>query len=119
MVGMAAAVGGYSITPAFSGRVLIVANSVASNSTAASGVDTWVQIGTGTAPAAGVAQTGSQLTGTYSVISTSANQGFPITIPAMSVSLTVGVAYWIDLAYRTTSGGTGKLTGGNVIAVEF
>lgn len=111
-----------SITPATSGRLLIMASGNLTNSTATAGdgCKTQLSYGTGSAPANAAALTGTQVGNVVSGVlerNTAGDlQGF--CCMALVTGLTVGTAYWLDLTEAAIVGGTGQVKNISLIAVE-
>ncbi len=107
MAGLAA-----TITPAFSGRVNIevVGNGTNSGATAGQGVKAQIRYGTGTAPTNAAALTGttsgSMVTVTLERATADLNA---IALVGQASGLTLGTAYWIDVAQAAVTSGTGQL----------
>jgi hypothetical protein len=117
MMGLAGA-----ITPTLSGRVLITITGIARNTgTAGDGTNIQGYYGTGAAPANAGAVPGSGVTLgllKHFINSTPAGQqGFAISY--FATGLTVGTAYWIDLALTAVTGGTATVYDVDIVAVEF
>jgi hypothetical protein len=96
------------ITPVFSSRVKVLFIGVSTNSTTGQVTDMRVFFGTGSAPANGVAQTGTQV-GTF-VLSQAASSGDnnSFTNGGLVTGLTPGVPVWFDIGMNV-SGGTGSI----------
>lgn len=107
-----------SVTPATSGKVLVVISGQMYQSTSGDGTTIQIRHGTGAAPANGAAATGTA-DGTALPGTAAANgQGFPVTIAALITGLTPSTAYWIDLGCAAITGGTSNLFSVNIIAIE-
>jgi hypothetical protein len=96
----------FSLTPVNSGRAVIILSGMVLNSSAVgSGVNVTGRYGTGTAPANGVAASGTMIGVTQHFVAstTAGQQGFCI---HGSANLVVGTSYWFDLTIQAvTSGG--------------
>lgn len=115
MLGLAAA-----ITPAFSGRLLIVISGNGQSTVAADGGELAIFTGTGTAPTNGAAQTGSQRSQLLVMQEGGAGTAqMPFSINAVVTGLTIGTALWIDLAFAAVTGGTFTIQQVTVSAIEF
>jgi len=91
-------------TPTGKGKVLVGVTGVYTNLTAAANVNIGPRYGTGTAPANGVAVTGTRFGGAADVECGSSLS--PVTRPFAFtdvLSLTAGTAYWFDLGLSTTN----------------
>lgn len=94
-----------AFTPTNTGRVLVTVTGMAKNSVVGDGTSAQLRFGTGGAPANGAALTGTTA-GVYKnmIASTAAGvQGFAISV--IITTLTVGTAYWFDLAVKAVTGG--------------
>jgi hypothetical protein len=118
MMGLAA-----SITPAQTGRILVVISGNLSNSTATAGdgAKTQIRYGTGSAPANAGALTGTTAGALVSMLleRATASDPFPFCVNAVIVSLIIGTAYWIDLSLAAITGGTAILTNLSMSAIEI
>jgi hypothetical protein len=100
MLGLAGA-----FTPAATGNVLLVVSGVWSNSSGSgNGMSYAIYAGTGTAPANGAAVTGTLQGATPQATSTGASVKQPFALQAFAPGLTIGSAYWFDLAFDATAG---------------
>ena len=117
--GLHAGLGGAAtITPAKSGRVLILITGTAYNNTLLDGVTVQVRTGTGTAPINGAALTGTARGAALSMISSTANAYCAFTAAVLVTGLTVGTAYWIDVSQAAITGGVAQIIGAYVSAIE-
>lgn len=115
-----------TISPARSGKVLAIISGdlIGSTTTAGDGVDVQISYGTGAAPANAAALTGMQAGGVMGYENpttvTAADILVPFSTQALISSLTLGTAYWLDLAAKSvgTSSAVG-LTNVNVTIVEL
>lgn len=108
-----------SITPNKSGNVLIIISGTISNSKNANKSLVQLYTGTGTAPANGVAITGTArgTQETASIEATGAEEPFCVT--AFVTSLTVGTVYWIDVAVASSAtSGTASISNVTISAIE-
>ena len=94
-----------SITPTGSGKVLIIISGTiveATGTAAGTGVQYQLSYGTSTAPANAAALTGTQVGTVQKYLNpttvVAADVAVPFSIQAVVTGLTVGTAYWIDLA---------------------
>ena len=92
-----------SITPANTGRVMIIISGDLKNGTNNGNTTVQIRYGTGAAPTNGNALTGTSLGGQINMTAASANQRVPFSCNSI-VTLTVGTTYWIDLALKAVSG---------------
>lgn len=97
------------LTPSFSGRVSIRVTGWTSNSLLGNSLIN-ASYGTGTAPANGVAATGTAFNST-DIIATSqssgANAAIPFTFESEASGLSTGTAYWFDMEVGSSSGSSG------------
>ena len=110
---------GASITPTFSGRVLLVyTGTLASSSGTAYTHTVYTYYGTGGAPANGAALTGTQANSQGPNFNNSVQMG--ISVVEVVTGLTVGTTYWLDIALKSGNGGTTINTYyNNIQAIEF
>lgn len=108
-----------SITPNNAGTVLIIVSGTISNSKNANKSLVQLYTGTGTAPANGVAITGTAR-GTQQTSSIPAAAGEePFCVTALVTGLTPGTAYWIDLAVASSAtSGTASVSNVTISAME-
>jgi hypothetical protein len=98
---------GATITPIRTGIVLFIISGtiVSAAGTAGNGISYQISTGTGTAPVNGAALTGAQLgtvqTYTNQASVTAADVHEPFSIQAVVTGLSVGSAFWIDLAAKS------------------
>lgn len=104
MAGLAVAV-----TPATSGKLLLMAIGNAANNVSNDGCAVKIQYGTGTAPTNGAALTGTTAGNQVTPVVQAANIGSPFAVYAIASGLTVSTAYWVDLAQFASVGGTCSL----------
>jgi hypothetical protein len=104
-------------TPSVSARVKFGIYGTYANST---GANTGVRFyrGTGTAPANGVATTGTQIGPTWSLSEPVATGVFPFAMEIISTGLTPATAYWFDIALNA-GGGTSTIGNLNFTAMEI
>jgi hypothetical protein len=118
MMGLAGA-----ITPASTGRVLIIISGNLTNSTATAGDGAKAQItyGTGTAPVNGAALTGTAVGNIVSSVLERATAGDlqAFTCQAVVSGLTIGTALWLDIRLAAIVGGTGQAKNISISAIEI
>jgi len=107
------------ITPAKTGRVLIMISGAVVQSVSGDGAFWHIRTGTGAAPANGAALTGAQSGGQQSftgngIVATVV----PFAIQALVTGLALSTAAWIDLVLGTITGGTATMTQVNTSAIE-
>jgi hypothetical protein len=116
-----------SITPVTSGKILVMISGTVANSstTAKTGIKYQLSYGTGSAPANAAALTGTQVGNPQSwtnpsTASAAADVAVPFSIHAVISGLTIGTAYWIDLAAEAvTTASTGSLTNISISVIEL
>lgn len=106
-----------SITPASSGKILIMISGDLKSSSAAT-LKMQIRYGTGSAPGNGGALTGTAVGNLATAIGNDADQQFPTTCNAIISSLSVGTAYWIDVSL-STSAGTGTVKNISMSVMEI
>ena len=92
----------------------VTADGQISNSANNARTDVVICYGTGTAPVNGAPQAGTIACQPASYIATAANDFVPWSLTALLTGLVSGTTYWIDLAVRAPTGGTGTIN-----AVDF
>lgn len=114
-----------AITPTRSGTVLVtISGTITGTSTAAGdGLITQVSYGTGAAPTANAALTGTQVGGVQEYLNpttvTAADVQVPFSTTAIITGLTPGTAYWLDLAAKAVAHTLTGLSNVNIAAVEI
>lgn len=112
-----------TITPATSGRVLVIFNGKFSNDTSGDGYGYGLKYGIGAAPINGAALTGTNVggpaCGDFGGIVATGGIGQMGSFIGVLTGLTVGTPYWIDLAMAAVTGGTASVTKVQLIAIEF
>ncbi len=78
-----------------------------------------VNYGTGTSPTAGSAVSGTQASPVASMTAAVASTNEAITLFAVVTGLSVGTAYWIDVAFAAVTAGTASVQVKGAIVVEF
>ncbi len=107
-----------TITPTQAGRCFIMFSGNMACTVQSNRPTAQISYGTGVAPANGVAVTGTQAGSPVSG-NVALNSGqLPFTCMAVVTGLTLGTAYWVDLA-QTTSGGTASLVNLAASIFEF
>jgi hypothetical protein len=96
-----------TFTPSRTGNVLLHITGVMSINNAANSCTAILRYGSGTAPANGVAASGTALSATVTVFMPNNNgPEMPTALVAVASGLTVGTAYWYDLAMSSVTGST-------------
>ena len=106
-----------SITPKYTGSIYFQISGVISNS-GTGGTAAELYIGTGSAPANGAAYTGTQVGRATEISPTTGGGQYPFSIQGIATGLTVGTAYWLDLALAAVSG-TASVINLSVTAFEI
>lgn len=97
-------------TPTKTGKCILVYECLADNNTVGDGVQVDCRYGTGTAPVAGAAPTGTLIKGInwqMTSLGASAKQKFCLVVV---LALTVSTAYWFDYAVNALTAGTAEIT---------
>ena len=110
---------GGTITPNSSGKVLFIISGDVQNSTAGDGFLYQTRYGSGAGPANGVAVTGTAVSGQTTCVPNSTGNAAPFSTQGVVTGLTVGTAYWYDLALAAFIGGTATVTNLTLDAVEL
>lgn len=107
------------ITPASTGRLLVVIQGQHNNSIATGDCSSQMKYGTGTAPAFNAAATGTN--GDTAMSGRSATAGAAVIFGhhAIITGLTIGTQVWFDLAASVTSGGNGTFANISSSIMEF
>jgi hypothetical protein len=112
-----------SITPTTSGRILIMITGTlqSSGTSIGNGAKAQLRYGTGSAPANAGALTGTSVGGFVASVneSTTANTQQPFACQAVVTGLTVGTAYWLDIALAAIVSGTAAAKNISLTAIEF
>lgn len=116
--GVAGAGGGWSLTPQFSGRILLMASGLETSGTTGSTCTVQLSFGTGAAPANGAAVAGTQQGNQPAWVSLTGALAVPFSLFTIVQGLVIGTAVWFDIAQKS-SGGTLSLTLCEMIAVEI
>lgn len=130
MLGAVGATPSATITPLVTGRIFVMFSGSIANSTNGDGSQVQISFGTGTAPIAGAAVTGTQIGQIQTWTSLTSLLKAPFMVQAIitglavpSVTLLHGtgtpVPVWLDLAFNAVSGGTTTITVMNLLAFEF
>lgn len=95
---------GATITPASGGKVLVIVNGEVTTATGAVSCSVGARYGTSTAPTNGAAVTGTAFGAKADYTTTAAGAAVPVPFAFSEIlTLTVGTAYWFDLALSTTN----------------
>lgn len=107
-----------SITPAVSTRVDMTVCGRMANSLINDGVTVQLRYGTGTAPTNGATLTGTQLGASQTLTEKVAAQADGYCVTGIATGLTIGTAYWMDVAVNAVTAGTASITGNTIKAHE-
>lgn len=107
-----------SITPATSTRVFMTICGQMSNSLINDGSTVQLRYGIGTAPANAATLTGTQLGASQTFTALVAAQRDGYCISGIATGLTIGTAYWMDIALNANTAGTATITGNTITAHE-
>lgn len=110
---------GGTLTPARSTRALLIISGQMANATINDGATVQLRYGTGTAPINGAAVTGTQAGASQTSTSLVAASKSGFSIAAVVTGLTIGTAYWVDVALNAVTGGTATVTGVTVTTEEI
>lgn len=108
-----------SITPAQTGRIVIIISGDVQNNTNADGAKFQIRYGTGAAPANAAALTGTTAGSLVNMVVAAAAQRLPFSLNAYITGLTPGTAYWIDISLAAVTGGTVAVKNVSITAHEF
>jgi len=109
---------GCTLTPVLNGRMDITIQFVASNNTVPNTGTFDLRYGSGAAPAANVAVTGTQASTSLATAFAVASGSVPISLRAVVTGLSLATQYWFDLS-RLTSANTLIISNATCIAIEF
>jgi hypothetical protein len=110
----------WTITPQATGVVLAMVSGDVVVASTSGNFQGKLYFGTGTAPIDEAAVTGTQVSGNFAWISpTTASSRAPVALMGVVSGLTIGTAYWFDIALQSTGGFTGTLEGcsGNLVEI--
>ena len=111
-----------TITPSYSGKVMIIISGDIKNATNADGGKVQIRYGTGSPPANQAAVTGTTAGGFVNFNNANpgtANIQAPWTLNAIVSGLTVGTAYWVDVDLAAITGGTISIKNVSISIVEL
>jgi hypothetical protein len=108
-----------TITPSASGKVVFSVFGNATNSNAGAYAQVQLNYGTGAAPANGVAQTGTIATSAPAIYAPANSALGAFCLNVSITGLTVGVAYWYDLALLAFIAGTASVSNLTMSAHEI
>jgi hypothetical protein len=106
-----------SITPATSGKVLLIISGEINNFGGNGAATTQISYGTGTPPANGDPATGIATGNSIQVISENAD--VPFTTNVVLTGLTIGTTYWIDLQLEANNGEQAVVAAISISAMEM
>ena len=107
-----------TVTPVYSGRVLVQFFGNLTNNSGTGIANTEMLYGTGTAPSNGTAQTGTRV-GPSVGNSTGTQGAVPFSVGGIITGLSTGTAYWFDLALNANTAGTSTVGGVYASIMEF
>lgn len=108
-----------TITPTTTGRILIWVVGTMKNTTINDGVVAQIRYGTGAAPAAGAALTGSATGSNIEYDCAAANNYTPFALVQYVTGFTLNVAAWVDLSLAAVVGGTGYVNAVTIVITEI
>jgi len=110
------------ITPAKSGRILIVISGDIYNATGNNGAQVQMRTGTGAAPANGAALTGTTRGGLVKMLNTASlgnvTSRAPFSLNCVITGLGIGTDVWIDVGLAAITGGTARIRDVSISAME-
>jgi hypothetical protein len=118
LVGFMAGLAG-GITPTTSGRVLFLITAMLRNSTIGDGAAVQIRFGSGAAPAAGDAPTGTAVGSVKHMVAATAAGVSGVSLAFTATGLTVGTPYWFDLSLAAITGGHAYLSDVDLVAIEM
>jgi hypothetical protein len=108
-----------TITPVFTGRVLVTVTGTIFNPTAiADGAQAQIRIGTGAVPTNGSALAGTAIGSAAKYTASTVAGKVPFALSALATGLTTSVALWIDVGLAALTGGTATITDISIAALE-
>lgn len=108
-----------TITPATTGTLIMNAYATFQNNTLNDGCVYSLRVGTGTAPVNGAVSSGTQVNPVDSALTAGVGaQAVPGSLSGYVTGLTVSTAYWMDMAFAATTGGTCTPSRAAISAVE-
>jgi hypothetical protein len=110
--------GANSYTPTQSGRMMMFGFATLTNSVANDGINCGMRTGTGTAPANGVAVTGTQR-GNTRTFTAPINGGIAFAVMIAVFTGSVGTPIWLDMAVTALTGGTATITQVSFLVIEL
>jgi hypothetical protein len=113
-------VNSWALTPAHSTRVRVTVTGTIFQGTSGIFAEAQLRYGTGTAPTAGAADTGTAAGSIVQFVPTGASARAPFSLSAIITGLTAGTTYWFDVAYFVSSGtGSANLINLHICAEEI
>jgi hypothetical protein len=106
-----------TITPSYSGRIFVMASGAWYNNTGGWGGQLVLLYGTGIKPANGDTAVGSAFGSSALHSNMDTNVVTPWSVCGITTGLTIGTAYWLDVALKAWGGGTIKLMD-NICAIS-
>ena len=108
-----------TITPLTSGKLMVMVTGMAGNSTIGDGASAQLYYGTGAAPSNAGGPTGTAAGAIKAMVASTAagKQGFALS--CLLTGLTVGVAYWFDIALLAVTGGTASIYSLDFVIIEL
>lgn len=108
-----------TVTPSFSGRVLIAITGMMGNGAIGDGASVQIRYGTGAAPANADALTGTTLGKLKNMVASTAAGIQGVALAYVVTGLTIGTAYWIDVGLKAVTGNTATIYDVDIVAVEL
>lgn len=113
-----AGVSAWTVTPKVTGTVLLLITGDQTTNATAQTITGQLSYGTGAAPANAAAVTGTQTGPQPAWVSLTGILTVPFSMAAIVTGLTIGTAYWLDLALKA-SAGTGQATNLHCVVIEL
>jgi hypothetical protein len=108
-----------SITPGYSGTIMIIISGDIDNNSNNSGASVQIRYGTGTAPTNGAVLTGTTAGSLIKFNENNSSIRAPFHCNAIVSGLTVGTTYWIDLSLASITSGTARIRDISISVVEL
>ena len=108
-----------SITPAYSGTIMIVISGDIDNNGNNNGAQVQIRYGTGSAPANAAALTGTTTGSLVKFAENNSSIRAPFHLNSIVTGLTTGTAYWIDVSLASITGGTSRIRDISISVVEL
>ena len=108
-----------SITPTFTGKLMVVISGDMDNDTNSRGARVQIRTGTGTAPINGAALTGTARGGLVSFEQNNLSIRTPFSLNAIINGLTLNTSVWVDISLTSITGGVSRVRNISVSVIEL